>query len=456
MTPVVRFAPSPTGRLHIGNVRTAVLNWLFARKNGGSVVLRLDDTDAERVTEAYADDIRRDLAWLGLVWDREERQALRTARYAEAAAALKAAGRLYPCYETEEDLERKRRSQALRHLPPLYDREALRLTDEQRRQYEAEGRRPHWRFLLANADPGGAGKPVPTLVHWNDLVRADQSVDISSLSDPVLIRVDGTCLYTFSSVVDDIDFGITHVIRGEDHVTNTGVQIQIFEALGASPPAFAHHGLLVDVDGKALSKRMGSLSLERLREDGLEPMAIVSHAALIGTSEPLAAHADIRELEALFDFAKLSRTPARFDIDQLRMLNGRLLHGMDYAKVESRLQAMGVGGDAAFWTAVRGNLTVLQDAKDWWQVVAGEIAPIIEEEALLAAAADVLPDEPWNETTWASWTAQVAARTGRKGRALYHPLRLALTGREAGPELKVLLPLMGRERALSRLRGARA
>ena len=301
MTPTVRFAPSPTGRIHIGNVRTAVLNYLFALKSGGQFILRLDDTDRERSTEAFAEGIRRDLRWLGFTWDREERQSARTKRYEETAGKLRKAGRLYPCFETEDELDRRRKRQLALGRPPIYDRAALKLTDADRKKLEAEGRAPHWRFQLANTSPESGNAPQPTIVSWNDHIRGDQTVDVGSLSDPVLIRADGTHLYTFTSVVDDIDFAITDVIRGEDHVTNTGVQIELFEALAHAPPAFAHHSLLVGADGHALSKRLGALSIESFREAGLEPMAVLSHAALVGTSDAIEPHAEIGELAALFD-----------------------------------------------------------------------------------------------------------------------------------------------------------
>jgi glutamyl-tRNA synthetase len=456
MSPVVRFAPSPTGRLHIGNVRTALINWLFARKHAGQFILRLDDTDRERSTEAHAEAIRSDLAWLGLDWDHSFRQSDRTARYDDVAAGLKQSGRLYPCYETEDELDRKRKRQAARGLPPIYDRAALRLTADERAKLEASGIRPHWRFRLANTEPHAPDKIVPTLVRWADLVRGDQIVDVGSLSDPVLQRGDGTYLYTFTSVVDDIDTKITHVVRGEDHVTNTGVQIQIFEALGAPVPAFAHFSLLVDKDGSALSKRLGSLSVEGLREAGLEAMAVVSHSALIGTSDAVQPHADMTGLIAGFDFAKLSRTPSRFDVAELEAINARLLHALPYAAVETRLAARGIHGGAAFWDAVRGNLGKLEDTRDWWRVVAGPIAGRMENAPFLAAAASLLPPAPFNADTWTEWTNAVKSATGAKGRALFHPLRLALTGRETGPEMKALLPLIGRERALKRLAGETA
>jgi glutamyl-tRNA synthetase len=455
MTTRVRFAPSPTGRLHIGNIRTAVLNYLLTRKQGGEFLLRLDDTDRERSTEAFADGIRADLAWLGLIWDREEQQSSRFARYAEAAEQLKAAGRLYACYESEDELDRKRKRQLARGAPPIYDRTGLKLTDEDRVKLEAEGRRPHWRFRLANTSDESGLKPLPTIVSWNDLVRGDQTVDVGSLSDPVLIRADGTPLYTFTSVVDDVDFDITHVIRGEDHVTNTGVQIQIFEALGTGGPAFGHHSLLIGADGHALSKRLGTLSIETFREMGLEPMAVLSHAALVGTSDAIEPHASLDELVTLFDLGKISTAPGRFDVEDLRALNAKLLHKLPFEAVAEELAGLGIGGGAPFWEAARGNITLLADAKDWWQVVAGEIEPVIENADLTRQAAELLPPEPWDSGTWSVLTAALAKATGLKGRALFHPLRLALTGREAGPELKALLPLMGRQRAEARLSGRR-
>ena len=453
MTVTVRFAPSPTGRLHIGNVRTAVLNWLFARKHGGTFILRLDDTDRQRSTEEFAEAIREDLRWLGLVWGREERQSTRTARYDEMAEKLKKAGRLYPCYETEEELDRRRKRQLARGEPPIYDRSALRLTDDDRRKLEAEGRRPYWRFRLNNTEPSNPLKPLPTLVDWVDLIRRDQSVDVGSLSDPVMIRTDGSYLYTFTSVVDDIDFGVTHVIRGEDHVTNTGVQIQLFEALGAEPPIFGHHSLLVGADGQALSKRLGHLSVAALREAGFEPMAVLSLAALLGTSEAVEPHQSLDALAELIDFEHISRAPARFDETELRSVNARLLHQTPYETVKDRLDGLGITGGEAFWLAVRGNITFLADAKEWWEVVSQPLTPIIEDEAFCRRAAELLPPPPWDENTWSAWTDAIKADTGRKGRALFHPLRLALTAREQGPELKALLPLIGPERAAARLRG---
>ena len=470
MSVVLRFAPSPTGRLHIGNLRTALLNWLYAKKMGGQFILRLDDTDAERSTEAFAQGIRDDLKWLGIDWQREEQQSARYPRYQEIVAKLRRDGRLYACYESEDELDRKRRRQRARGQPPVYDRAALKLTDKEKAALEAEGRKPHWRFLLdlhgrggedgtvGEADQKGQGAQV----QWLDLVRGQQSVDLASLSDPVLIREDGSYLYTLCSVIDDMDFGVTHVMRGEDHVTNSAVQVQIFAALGARAPQFAHHSLLVGADGKGLSKRLGSLSIEGFRDMGLEPMAVASHAALIGTSDPVRPYFDLTELAALFDFSKLSRAPGRFDLEELKSLNSKMLHQMPYAMARQRLAAMGIAGPdesdqwlEAFWLAVRGNLQVFADAGDWWTVVAQSIEPIIEDAELCGIAADLLPPEPWDQTTWGGWTAKVKTATSKKGRSLFHPLRLALTAHEHGPELKAILPLIGRDQAEKRLRGGR-
>ncbi len=443
---LVRFAPSPTGYLHIGNARPALLNALFARRTGGRFLLRLDDTDAERSTEAFAQAIGEDLAWLGIVPDLFARQSDRTAQHDAAADRLRAAGRLYPCYETPEELERRRRRQLGRGQPPIYDRAALRLTAEERAALEAEGRRPHWRFLLEARTVG-----------WDDLVRGPAHVDCASLSDPVLIRADGSYLYTLPSVVDDADLGITHVIRGEDHVTNTGVQVQIFEALGAPIPVFGHHNLLTTADGEGLSKRLGHLSLRGLREAGYEPAAVRSLAVLTGSAESVRAVPDLDTLASLVDLGEISRAPARFDPAELDGLNARLVHVMPYPEAAARLAALGIPDRAeAFWVAVRANLGRVAEAADWWRVVAGPVEPVLTEPAVIAAARETLPPEPFGPETWKAWTTEIRTRTGAKGRGLFMPLRLALTGLEHGPDLAGLLPLIGRERAACRLSGATA
>jgi glutamyl-tRNA synthetase len=445
MAVTVRFAPSPTGRLHAGNIRTALFNFLFARKTGGRFLLRLDDTDAERSTEEFADGIREDLAWLGLDWAEEVRQSDRFDRYAAAVEKLKTSGRLYPAYESPEELELKRKRQLARGKPPVYDRAALKLTDAERAKLEAEGRKAHWRFKLEQRD-----------VAWDDLVRGRQHVDAASLSDPVLVRADGTYLYTLPSVVDDIDLGVTHVIRGEDHVANTAPQIQLFEALGAVPPAFGHHNLLVGADGQALSKRDKSISISGMREEGIEPLAVAIYAAIIGTSDAVAPHASLDDQVQSFDFAKLSRAPARFDGHELRLLNAKLLHALPFEAVAARLGEMGIEGRENFWEAVRGNLGVLAEAKLWWRVVNGPLEPVIADSALCQTAAKLLPLEPWDGETWSVWSSAVKEATGAKGKALFQPLRLALTASGHGPELKHLLPMIGRARAKARLEGTAA
>ncbi|CAN5353866.1 glutamate--tRNA ligase [soil metagenome] len=442
MVPVVRFAPSPTGLLHVGNIRAALLNWLFARRHGGKFILRLDDTDRARSKPEYEAAIEGDLAWLGLVWDAKERQSERLTHYDAARDALIASGRLYPCYETPEELEFRRRRLLSQGRPPVYDRAALKLDEAARRTFEEEGRRPHWRFKLAGEQ-----------VRWHDLVRGAQHVDEASQSDPVLVRADGSYLYSFTSVVDDIDFGITHVIRGEDHVTNTGAQIQMFEALGAPVPTFAHLPLLVDAAGGGLSKRTGSLSIGELRERGIEPLAICALLARLGTADPVEPVTALDALIATVDFARVGRAAARFSEEELAHLSARTLHAMPYEAVRERLpQDLG----EAFWLAVRGNLTTLADTKIWTDVVRGPITPRIEEPAFLSEAAKALPSEPWTDTTWKSWTSALSVASGRKGRALFHPLRLALTAQDNGPEVAKLLPLIGRAKARARLDGQTA
>ncbi len=437
----LRFAPSPTGLLHVGNARVALVNWLLARQQGGTVLLRLDDTDTERSKAEYAAALEEDLRWLGLDWDESFRQSDRMARYQAAAERLKASGRLYPCLESEEELRFKREQRLRQGRPPVYDRAALRMTPEQLERARANGKQPYWRFLLSNRT-----------MEWQDGVLGRRQVKLPSLSDPVLIRADGTPLYTFTSVVDDLESGVTHVVRGEDHVTNTGVQMDLWEALGGDLGAlsFAHLPLLTDADGGPLSKRLGSLSLRQLRRDGMEPAALAGYLAALGTScDPVPGMP--RDLVAGFDLSAISRSPARFDPRQLLALNRRYLHEASFESVRDRLPA---GAGEAFWQAVRGNLDLLREARTWWEVVHGTVIPPVQEGEgeFLRAALAALPPEPWDESTWPAWTEALKQATGRKGKALFLPLRLALTGEEHGPDLKSLLPLIGRDRAAQRLR----
>lgn len=441
MTITVRYAPSPTGKLHLGNARPAVLNWLFARKNHGRFVFRLDDTDTVRSTEAFAIGIERDLAWLGIVPDLKVRQSDRIALYDAARDRLIAEGRLYPAYETPDELDRKRSRARALGKPPIYDRAALALSDTDRAALEGEGRKPHWRFKL----DGRA-------VIFNDLIKGDQKVDTASMSDPVLIREDGSYLYTFTSVVDDIDLGITHVIRGEDHVSNTGTQIELFEALGGTIPVFGHHNLLTDADGQGLSKRLGSLSLEQLRDDGYEPLAVAIMASITGTSLPVEPYDSLEAIAEKLDFSMISRGSARFDPAELATLNARMVHAMDYATIVEHLGEI-EGLDEKIWLVLRDNIARLSELGPLHEEIFVTPKPAIadEDREFIAEARDTLPIEPWNETTWGQWTAALKDKTGRKGKTLFLPLRLALTGKAEGPELKALLPLLGRTASLARL-----
>jgi glutamyl-tRNA synthetase len=450
--PIVRFAPSPTGLLHVGNARTALLNALYARREGGTFILRLDDTDRARSEERFAAAIGEDLAWLGIPPDRLARQSARTALYDAAFERLRAEGRLYACFETEEELEFRRRRQLAAHQPPVYDRAALKLTDAERAKLEAEGRKPYFRFKLERKK-----------IAWDDLVRGRIEIDTTSLSDPVARRADGTWLYSLTSVIDDIEMGVTHIIRGEDHLTNSAAQIEMFESLGAEPPRFAHHNLLTLPGGEGMSKRLGHLSLQALRASGLEPLAVASAAVLVGTAGAVEPVQSLDALASKIDFARISHGPARFDPADLEALTARTLHAMPYDSAAPRLEKLGVGGGSSFWEAVRGNLSRFAEAALWWRVANEAISPVLSPADLeiCKSAAAALPPEPWNEVSWekTNWNAFVEAikkATGKSGRALFHPLRIALTGEERGPELRALLPFIGRTRTAARLQGKKA
>ena len=443
MTIKTRFAPSPTGHLHVGNIRTALHNWMFARKEGGKFLLRLDDTDAERSKEEYVEAIRADLAWLGLAADEEQRQSARFDRYEEQLEKLKETGRVYPAYETAQELDLKRKIQLGRGKPPIYDRAALELSDAERASLEEQGRRPHWRFMLDHEKP----------ITWTDRIRGEQHFDPSLLSDPVIRREDGSWLYMLPSAIDDIDMGITHVVRGEDHVANTAVQIQMFHALGAEPPEFAHEALLVGTEGK-LSKRLGSLGVSSFREKHIEPQAIVALLARIGTSDPVEPVVDVEPLIATFDFARFGRAPARFDEEELAQLNQKIVHLLDYDAVRDRLpEAM----DAAAWEVIRPNLHDMGDVEQWWKVVTGPVATPempAEDREFLAIARSKLEELEASDELWKDLTGALKEATGRKGKPLFMPLRQALTGLDHGPDMNALLPLIGRDAALARLAAA--
>ncbi len=432
---VTRFAPSPTGYLHVGNLRAALFNWLIARQQGGTFILRLDDTDAERSRPEYADAIRADLDWLGLSWDREERQSARLEAYAAAADRLRAAGRLYEAFETPTELDLKRKKQLNMGQPPVYDRAALALSDADRARLRAD-RGGHWRFLLDLER-----------IEWPDLILGDISIDAASVSDPVLIRQDGQVLYTFASSVDDTEMGVTHIVRGADHVTNTATQIQIMAALGRPvPPSFAHHSLLTGPQGEALSKRLGTLSLRDLRAQGIEPMAILSLMARLGSSDPVELAATHADLIAGFDVTHFGAAPTKFDAEDLKPLTARHLATLPHAAVAGQVAAAGVPPHLAeaFWQAIRGNIGTLAEVADWAEIVmeGAEAAIDPEDAAFVEQALTLLPDLPWGPSTWADWTRAVGSATGRKGRALFRPLRRALTGRDSGPEMAELMPVL--------------
>ncbi len=435
----VRFAPSPTGYMHIGNTRTALFNWLLAKKLGGRFMLRIDDTDKLRSKEEYELSLRDSLQWLGLVWEEEARQSARFDRYNEVVEKLKAEGRIYACYETAEELEFMRKRLMNKGLPPIYDRKSLNLTADEIAAYKAEGRKPHYRFKLLDGE-----------IKWNDMVRGEVKYEAHNLSDPIIIREDGSFLYHLPSVIDDVDFGITHIVRGEDHVTNTASQVQMFEALGGTVPSFAHLPLLTGKEGK-LSKRLGSLGVRELRAEGVEAMAISSFLAKLGTSEAVEPFFDLETLAASLDFAKIGRSQPKFDVEELKIFNTKFVHAAPYDYVKER-----AGVDEAFWRAVKGNLTIVDDINAWKEICHQKVKPVVEDEDLVIAAAELLPPEPWNEETWNNWVNEVKTQTGKKGRELFHPIRKALTAQENGPELKILLPLIGREKAYKRLNGIEA
>ncbi|NHK28998.1 glutamate--tRNA ligase [Parvularcula flava] len=450
MSVKVRFAPSPTGKIHVGNVRAALLNYLFARKEGGTFMLRSDDTDQARSTKVFEEGIQADLGWLGLKHDEFARQSERFGEYDKVTDWLKDKGFLYPCYETSDELDRKRKLQRARGLPPVYDRAALKLSDDEKAAFEAEGRKPHWRFKLSQ-----------TPVQWNDLIRGEVTVDTSAVSDPILIREDGMYLYTLPSCIDDVDFGITHVIRGEDHVTNTATQVEIFRVLielrgEGQVPQFAHHSLLVGADGQGLSKRLGSLSIEGMREAGIEPAAITSLLARLGTSDPVQPVPDLADLVEGFSFDKMGRAPARFDMDELTALNAKILHETPFEKVADRLSADGVTEE--IWNTVRGNVETLKDAVAWKAVIDGPVEPVIadEDREFTTSAAAHVPDGSLTDESWGELTSALKEATGRKGKGLFMPLRLALTGQPHGPDMAVMFRLIGAEKARARLLGETA
>ncbi len=426
---VTRFAPSPTGLLHLGNIRTAIFNALIARKAGGQVILRIDDTDPERSEDRYVDAIRRDLQWLGIEWDREVKQSDRMSRYRAAADELRETGRLYPCWETPEELALKRKKQLQMKRPPVYDRSALNLSEDEKGHLMAE-KRPHWRFKLDHQ-----------AIKWTDGIRGDQSIEAASVSDPVLIRADGQFLYSLCSVVDDAAMAVTDIVRGADHVTNTATQIQLFAALGYPVPRFAHHSLMTGEGGEKLSKRLGGLAIGELRDAGLEPRAVIAYLARLGSSQPVEAVMSMQDAADKFELSTFGLSPTRVSVDELTMLSTRILHETPYEAIRDRLTI-----DAGLWDVIRPNIDRLSDTKDWIEIAQGPVVPVVaaEDAEFVSQAMEMLPPKPWTDDSWKAWTGAVKEATGRKGKGLFLPLRRALTGRDHGPDMSAFMPFLKR------------
>ena len=441
MTVITRFAPSPTGLLHLGNIRTALINWLYARTHNGKFILRIDDTDQERSKDEYISKIKYDLEWLGIDYDDTFNQSSRFERYREQFEKLKADGRIYPCYETPEELERKRKLQMASGGKQVYDRSSLSLTDEEKRAYEDDGRKPHWRFLLQTER-----------LKWNDLLKGELDIDLTSLSDPVLFREDGVPLYTFSSAVDDIDYNITNVIRGDDHTSNTAVQIEIINAIDKNRITFAHHALLKASSGDKLSKRDNVISIDSFRKSNLEPLAILSLLATIGTSQSIELKDSVNQIISEFKLETISTSPGRIEIDVLNALNKKQVQKLNFDEVSERLKNINEKIDEKFWNTIRSNLETVEGVKQWSDIVFDSKSIEAEDKEYIKSAMELIPDDPWDENTWELWTSAIKEKTGRKGKELFLPLREAFTGMSHGPEMKLLIQLIGREKILERVK----
>ena len=436
----VRFAPSPTGYLHIGNFRTALINFLFAKNKNGHFMLRIDDTDDERSLKKYEDAIKEDLSWVGINWDSLEKQSSRLSYYDQALQKLLDKKRAYPCFETAEELSLKRKKQLSSGKPPIYDRSALNLSDSDIADFKAKGRSPHYRFLLDHKD-----------VNWNDLVKGASQYNMSNLSDPVIIREDGRVIYTLASVVDDIDFEVTDILRGEDHMTNSAAQIQLFEALESSPPNLGHLSLLTDISGAGLSKRLGSISLRDLKDEGFQPMAISSLLSKVGSSDAIEIFRDINQIISDFDISKFGKSKPKFDKNELRGLNSKFFKMLDFSDISNQLKKFNFKISSDFWELVKGNIENLEELELWWNIIYGNIEPKYNDENFLNTALETLPEGNFDKNTWTNWTSILMEETGRKGKELYNPLRMCLTGQNKGPEMATLVFLMGKEKVLERL-----
>ena len=445
MTINLRFAPSPTGDLHLGNLRTALINWLLAKKLNGNFMLRIDDTDTARSEERFVHSIINDLGWLGIVHDKLVRQSERLDRYQAKIEQLKNIGKLYPCFETKEELERKKKLPIASGRPPIYDRQSLNLSTKEKEKYSREGRKPYWRLLLEEKT-----------VSWKDLIKGEIDIDLKNTSDPVLVRQDGTPLFTLTSVVDDIELQISHVVRGDDHISNTAAQILLTEYLGGSNVSYAHHSLLTTKSGEAFSKREKSLGLDSCRKQGIEAMTINSFLAKISTSDAISCFYNMEGLIKDFDISKISESPAKFNIIDLQRLNVKLIQGLDYHDAKNRFDEMNIKVTKELWLAIKNNIISLAEAEIWLSIISKHVVPIIKDKKITELASSLLPDEPWNENTWDTWISKIKEKTSVRGKDLMFPIRLAITGREGGPEMKKLLPLLKKELVKKRLDGITA
>ena len=432
----VRFAPSPTGKLHIGNARIALFNYMLAKKNNGHFILRLDDTDTERSTDEFATGIINDLKWLGIEYDSTFKQSDRMNRYNEVLQQLKDMGRVYACYETAEELSLKRKSQISAGKPPVYDRASLNLSDSEKADKEAQGIKPHWRFLLNDET-----------MEWNDLSRGETRFEPQHLSDPVLVREDGRPLFTLTTIVDDIDEKITHIIRGDDHATNTAVQVQIFKALGNHMPQFGHLPLISGKDGDKMSKRLGTGAIETIRDNGIEAITLLSALSRLGTNISPDGTDSLEKLITEFNMNNYSRAMPKFDVDELDGLNAKFLHHMDFDDVKTKLP----NATPEIWNAISGNINKLSEFDTVCEIITGDVKPVINDSEFIKTALGLLPDGDITNDTWKSWTTAVKEATGKKGKELFLPLRLAITGQEHGAEMSVILPLIGRDKVIKRL-----
>ncbi len=436
-----RFAPSPTGFLHIGNVRSALINWAHINNKNGEFFLRIDDTDSERSKVEFINAIEEDLKWLGIKWQKSFRQSERISLYNSKVDILKKSKRLYPCFETQEELALKRKNQLSLGNPPIYDRSSVSLTKEKIKSLIDSGKKPHWRLKLEDK-----------IIEWNDLIKGKVSFDSKNLSDPILIREDGSFLYHLPSVADDIEEGITDIIRGEDHISNTAFHIQIFEALNADVPKFGHHPFLTDDKGKGLGKRLGSLSIRNLKEDGFENITIINYLLKIGTSQNLTKIKELKNVRDSFDINTLAASSPKFSIDSLKLLNKDILKSYNFSEVKNKFLDLDIKDVTEdFWNFVKNNINFFSETKFWWHIVNSDEIYEIKDKEYLHIAANLLPLDPFTTKSWEEWTENINKKTGKKGKELFMPLRIALTGLEKGPELKYLMPLLDRKKIVRKL-----